>query len=129
MVSALAVAVARVDAASQVNAQANGAASGVKASTTTSADTAAIARGAYLAKAADCAGCHTAAPSVPRPGIASVPPPAFAGGLGMASPFGTIYSSNITPDPHAGIGRYSYDDFARALRDGVAPGGKRLYPA
>ncbi|CAH2808700.1 MAG: Putative diheme cytochrome c-553 [uncultured Paraburkholderia sp.] len=44
----------------------------------------------------------------------------------MASPFGTIYSSNITPDPNAGIGRYTYDDFAKALREGVAPGGKRL---
>ncbi|MFP3561545.1 cytochrome c, partial [Paraburkholderia sp. SIMBA_049] len=48
---------------------------------------------------------------------------------GMASPFGTIYSSNITPDPVNGIGRYTYGDFARALREGIAPGGKRLYPA
>ncbi|MGF6963613.1 mono/diheme cytochrome c family protein [Paraburkholderia sp. WC7.3g] len=47
----------------------------------------------------------------------------------MGSPFGTIYTSNITPDPQYGIGRYSYDDFARALREGIAPGGKRLYPA
>lgn len=88
-----------------------------------------IARGAYLAKAADCAGCHTAAPRVTRPGKPPTLAPSFAGGLGMASPFGTIYSSNITPDAIAGIGRYSYDDFARALRDGVAPGGKHLYPA
>ncbi|CAG4898251.1 c-type cytochrome [Paraburkholderia saeva] len=87
------------------------------------ADATLIARGAYLARAADCAGCHTAAPQPGRPGVP------FAGGLGMASPFGTIYASNITPDPAAGIGRYSYGDFARALRDGVAPGGKRLYPA
>lgn len=92
-------------------------------------DAAQIARGAYLAKAADCAGCHTAAPRVTQPGAAPKLAAPFAGGLGMASPFGTIYSSNITPDPDAGIGRYSYDDFARALRDGVAPGGKRLYPA
>jgi mono/diheme cytochrome c family protein len=96
---------------------------------TTPSDAAQISRGAYLAKAADCAGCHTAAPKVMRPGAAPMLAPAFAGGLGMASPFGTIYSSNITPDPNAGIGRYSYDDFARALREGVAPGGKRLYPA
>lgn len=92
-------------------------------------DAAEIARGAYLAKAADCAGCHTAAPRVTQPSVAPVLAPPFAGGLGMASPFGTIYSSNITPDPHVGIGGYTYDDFARALREGVAPGGKRLYPA
>lgn len=84
-----------------------------------------IERGAYLAKAADCAGCHTAAP----PGDRRRSPPAFAGGLAVNSPFGPIWSSNITPDPEAGIGRYSYEDFARAVRDGVAPGGKRLYPA
>ncbi|MFM0074911.1 cytochrome c [Paraburkholderia sediminicola] len=91
-------------------------------------DTTLIARGAYLAKAADCAGCHTAAPAGGHPGH-EVPPVPFAGGLGMASPFGTIYSSNITPDPVSGIGRYTYDDFTRALREGIAPGGKRLYPA
>ncbi len=78
-----------------------------------------IARGGYLAKAADCAGCHTA----PQGGAP------FAGGLGMASPFGTIVSSNITPDKQYGIGDYSYDDFARTLREGVARGGKHLYPA
>jgi len=83
-----------------------------------------IARGAYLAKAADCAGCHTAGPV---PGKAQPHP--FAGGLPMGSPFGTIWSSNITPDAQHGIGRYSYEDFARALREGVAPGGKHLYPA
>lgn len=99
------------------------------ATNTTDANAALIARGAYLAKAADCAGCHTAAP-VPGPaGAAPKLTVPFAGGLGMSSPFGTIYSSNITPDPVNGIGRYSYDDFARALREGVAPGGKRLYPA
>jgi len=82
-------------------------------------DPALISRGAYLAKLGDCAGCHT----VPKQGAP------FAGGLPMGSPFGTIYSTNITPDPQTGIGRYSYADFERALRDGVAPGGKRLYPA
>ena len=82
-------------------------------------DAARIARGDYLAKAADCAGCHTA----PKGGAP------FAGGLGMASPFGTIVSSNITPDPQYGIGAYSYEDFARTLRKGVARGGKHLYPA
>ncbi|MFT4067036.1 c-type cytochrome [Paraburkholderia sp.] len=93
------------------------------------ADSAQIERGAYLAKAADCAGCHTAPPRVSRPGAAPTPAPPFAGGLGMGSPFGTIYSSNITPDPQSGIGRYSYDDFARALREGIAADGRRLYPA
>ncbi|MEX3936649.1 cytochrome c [Paraburkholderia phymatum] len=77
-----------------------------------------IARGEYIAKAADCAGCHTAPQGAP-----------YAGGLGMGSPFGTITSSNITPDAQYGIGRYSYDEFARALREGVARGGKHLYPA
>ncbi|MEX3958674.1 cytochrome c [Trinickia sp. EG282A] len=84
-----------------------------------------IERGAYLAKLGDCAGCHTAAPA--RNGGKKTDP--FAGGLPMGSPFGTIWTSNITPDPIYGIGRYSYGDFERAVREGVAPGGKRLYPA
>jgi mono/diheme cytochrome c family protein len=83
------------------------------------ADAALLAHGEYVAKAADCAGCHTA----PEGGAP------FAGGLGMASPFGTIKTSNITPDPRYGIGRYSYEAFDRAVRHGVAPGGKVLYPA
>nr|WP_309477079.1 cytochrome c [Trinickia acidisoli] len=87
--------------------------------------TALVARGAYLAKLADCAGCHTNAPT----GRPPKPSPPFAGGLPMGSPFGTIWASNITPDPGFGIGRYSYEDFERAVRDGIAPGGKRLYPA
>jgi mono/diheme cytochrome c family protein len=82
-------------------------------------DAALIARGDYLAKAADCAGCHTA----PKGGAP------FAGGLGLASPFGTIVSSNITSDSQYGIGAYSYEEFARTLREGVARGGKHLYPA
>ena len=82
------------------------------------AQAALIERGAYLAKAGDCAGCHTA----PHGG-------SLAGGLPINSPFGTIYSSNITPDAQTGIGRYSFDDFVHAMREGVAPGGKWLYPA
>ncbi|MCE4547561.1 cytochrome c [Caballeronia sp. PC1] len=78
-----------------------------------------IARGEYLAKAADCAGCHTAA----RNGAP------YAGGLEMTSPFGTIVSSNITPDRETGIGAYNYADFAKALREGVGRGDKPLYPA
>jgi len=82
-------------------------------------DASVLARGEYVAKAADCAGCHTA------PGGGAP----FAGGLGMASPFGTIKTSNITPDPRYGIGRYTLQDFDRAVRHGVAPSGKALYPA
>src|SRR5262245_26854884 len=67
-----------------------------------------VARGKYLAEAADCAACHTAPGGAP-----------FAGGLEMASGFGTIYATNITPDPGDGIGRWSADDFWRALHDGV----------
>lgn len=83
-----------------------------------SPDATLIARGEYVAKAADCAGCHT-----------SVGGAAYAGGLGLASPFGTIVSTNITPERRYGIGAYSYADFEHALRKGVAPGNKRLYPA
>lgn len=83
-----------------------------------SAEDAAISRGAYLAKAADCTACHTVSGH-----------PAFAGGLPLNSPFGTIYSANITPDPEDGIGRYSLRDFNRAMREGIAKDGTRLYPA
>src|SRR6476660_9222821 len=78
-----------------------------------------LARGEYLAKAADCASCHTAGPGYPL----------FAGGLPINSPFGIIYSTNITPDPELGIGNYTYEDFSRAVREGVAKGGRHLYPA
>ncbi|MCP1641605.1 mono/diheme cytochrome c family protein [Pseudomonas citronellolis] len=75
-------------------------------------------RGEYLARAGDCAACHTAPGGQP-----------FAGGLPLTTPLGAVYSSNITPDPRTGIGSYSYEDFARALREGVARGGLHLYPA
>jgi mono/diheme cytochrome c family protein len=77
-----------------------------------------VARGKYLAEAADCAACHTASGGAP-----------FAGGLAMQSGFGTIYATNITPDPDYGIGRWSADDFWRALHDGVRRDGQQLYPA
>ncbi|SCX37885.1 Cytochrome c, mono-and diheme variants [Nitrosospira sp. Nsp1] len=83
------------------------------------ADPETIALGEYLAKVADCASCHTAGPHHPP----------FAGGLPINSPFGVIYSTNITPDPATGIGRYSYADFSRAVREGIARDGRRLYPA
>ena len=76
------------------------------------------ARGKYLALLGDCAGCHTQAHG-----------PAFAGGLPFNTPFGTIYATNITPDTDTGIGKWSADDFHRAITEGIAPGGKHLYPA
>ena len=83
------------------------------------ASAAAVARGEYLLKAADCVACHTA-------GESGKP---FAGGVAFKLPFGTIYSSNITPDPTYGIGAYTDDEFVRAVREGVRRDGKHLYPA
>ena len=77
-----------------------------------------IAKGEYLAKAADCAACHTA------PGGKSL-----AGGLAFKLPFGTIYAPNITPDREFGIGAWSDAEFVRALRKGVGRHGEDLYPA
>ncbi|MCU8585728.1 cytochrome c [Erwinia pyrifoliae] len=77
-----------------------------------------IKRGEYLARAGDCTACHTKAGGA-----------AFAGGLPMVTPIGTIYSTNITPDKQHGIGDYSYDDFQKAVRHGVAKNGDTLYPA
>ncbi|MFK3740880.1 c-type cytochrome [Massilia sp. TN1-12] len=77
-----------------------------------------VARGAYLARAADCVACHTAPGGKP-----------FAGGLAFKLPFGTLYASNITPDRDTGIGAWSDDDFVRAMHDGIRKDGKRLYPA
>ena len=83
-----------------------------------SADPALINQGEYLAHAADCVACHTV------PGGA-----AYAGGRGMGSPLGVIYTTNITPDADTGIGRYTLEDFDRALRSGVARDGHHLYPS
>lgn len=77
-----------------------------------------IEKGRYLADAGDCTACHTAKGGKP-----------FAGGLPIASPIGTLYSSNITPDKATGIGGYSLDEFDRALRHGIAANGDSLYPA
>lgn len=77
-----------------------------------------LARGKYLATAGDCAACHTAPSGKP-----------MAGGLPIASPFGQIYSSNITPSKTRGIGSYSEEQFARAVREGVRADGTHLYPA
>jgi alcohol dehydrogenase (quinone), cytochrome c subunit len=81
-------------------------------------DAASIERGRYLAVAADCGACHTAAQGKP-----------FAGGLPIGSPVGTIYSSNITPDRDSGIGAYTLEEFDRAVRHGIDPAGETLYPA
>lgn len=77
-----------------------------------------IERGKYLVQAGDCAACHTNPGGKP-----------FAGGLPIATPFGTIYSTNITPDPQTGIGRYSVDDLYQAMHRGVRRDGEYLYPA
>ncbi|HMK85466.1 MAG TPA: cytochrome c [Steroidobacteraceae bacterium] len=82
-------------------------------------DAAVAARGEYLTRAADCIACHTL-PGSGKP---------FAGGVAFKLPFGTIYSSNITPDPKYGIGAYSDDEFVRAVREGVRRDGAHLYPA
>lgn len=74
-------------------------------------------RGAKVAAAADCFACHTARGGAP-----------WAGGLPLETPFGTIHATNISPSPQ-GIGGWSRADFHRALRDGIAPGGRHLYPA
>jgi mono/diheme cytochrome c family protein len=78
-----------------------------------------LTRGEYLAKAADCVACHTD-PATGRQ---------YAGGFAFRLPFGTIYSSNITPDPETGIGKYSDDEFVRAVREGIRRDGAHLYPA
>src|SRR3954470_21102679 len=77
-----------------------------------------IARGKALTDAADCASCHTIDASKP-----------FAGGKRIDTPFGAIYSPNLTPDRDTGLGAWSDDDFYRALRYGVARDGSRYYPA
>jgi len=77
-----------------------------------------VQRGAYLARAGDCIACHSA------PGK-----PAFAGGLAIDSGHGIIYSTNITPDKQHGIGSYTEQQFADAVRKGVKADGTHLYPA
>ncbi len=77
-----------------------------------------IERGAELALIGNCTSCHTAAGGLP-----------FAGGVPVATPFGTLYGSNLTPDPATGIGRWSEAAFARAMHEGVARDGSHLYPA
>jgi mono/diheme cytochrome c family protein len=77
-----------------------------------------IKRGEYLAHASDCIACHTKHDGAP-----------FAGGLPIVTPFGTLYSPNITPDVQSGVGNWSADDFYRMLHTGRSRDGKLLYPA
>lgn len=81
-------------------------------------DTAQIERGRYIARLGDCRSCHTAKGGEP-----------FAGGFGVVTPFGTIYSANITPDIATGIGAWTKDDFWNAMHSGIDRDGAHLYPA
>lgn len=78
----------------------------------------AVQRGAYLARIGNCALCHTA------PGGAS-----YAGGKGIPTPFGTVYTSNLTPHAETGLGRWSAEDFWQAMHNGRSRDGHLLYPA
>ncbi len=77
-----------------------------------------ISRGAYLARAGNCMGCHTTRGGAP-----------YAGGRGIETPFGTVFASNLTPDKATGLGSWRSDDFWQALHHGVSKDGRRLYPA
>jgi mono/diheme cytochrome c family protein len=85
---------------------------------TTQPDAGRVEQGRYVAIASDCSACHTAPNGA-----------AYAGGLGIASPLGAIYSTNITPDRETGIGSYSLNDFDRAVRHGIGARNVTLYPA
>ena len=80
--------------------------------TGTTPDAGLIEKGRYVATASDCIACHTTGNGKQ-----------YAGGRGIESPIGTMYSTNITPDKETGIGAYSLDDFDRAVRHGIAPDG------
>jgi mono/diheme cytochrome c family protein len=77
-------------------------------------------RGLYVSKAAGCLGCHTEERPNAQP---------YAGGRALKTPFGTFHGPNITPHPQAGIGRWTEQDFIRALRDGRRPDGAHYFPA
>jgi len=83
------------------------------------ADPDAVARGEYLATAADCVACHTDVDHGGKP---------YAGGRALATPFGTFYAPNITPDLETGVGRWTDAQFLHALRDGVRADGANLFP-
>ncbi|HYF59148.1 MAG TPA: c-type cytochrome [Burkholderiaceae bacterium] len=83
-----------------------------------SKDAAVIARGEYLARVGNCAGCHTGNGGA-----------AYGGGTGIETPFGVVFASNLTPDPDTGIGRWSAAEFRRAMHNGRSRDGRLLYPA
>ncbi|MFZ4708714.1 MAG: molybdopterin cofactor-binding domain-containing protein [Zwartia sp.] len=85
---------------------------------TTTYSTATLERGRELAALGNCVTCHTSAQGKPN-----------AGGLGIQTPFGTVYSTNLTPDPQTGIGLWSQQAFTRAMREGISRDGHHLYPA
>lgn len=74
--------------------------------------------GKALASLGNCIGCHTVPGETP-----------FAGGRPLETPFGTVYSTNLTPDPETGLGAWSFSAFQRAMREGVSRDGRHLYPA
>lgn len=78
----------------------------------------AMSEGEYVAKSADCAACHTSPQGAD-----------LSGGVRFATPVGEIYSTNITPDIQHGIGGYSFEEFDKAMREGIAKDGHALYPA
>jgi mono/diheme cytochrome c family protein len=77
-----------------------------------------VERGAYLARVGNCAGCHTVAGGAE-----------YAGGRGLPTAFGTLYTSNLTPDRETGLGLWTPQDFWRALHNGRSRDGRLLYPA
>lgn len=81
-------------------------------------DGALVERGAYLALAGNCAGCHSARGGEP-----------YAGGRAIATPFGTVFAGNLTPDPQTGLGRWSAEAFWRAMHHGQSREGRLLVPA
>lgn len=83
-------------------------------------DYSSIERGRYLATLGDCAACHTSGVQGSKP---------YAGGVAIQTPFGLLMGANITPDPDTGIGKWTFDDFQRAMSQGVGHEGVRLYGA
>ena len=79
-----------------------------------------VSRGAYLARASGCIACHTNAEAGGAP---------LAGGVKLDTPFGVLYSPNLTTDPDVGIGDWSVEEFAKAVRQGISPDGQPYYPA
>jgi mono/diheme cytochrome c family protein len=77
-----------------------------------------VERGAYLARAGNCMGCHTQRGGAP-----------FAGGNAIETPFGTVRASNLTPDNETGLGRWTPSHFWRAMHNGRSMDGRLLYPA